>query len=68
LDVCIRRPVEMADVAELRQAAHADTEAEAQDRKLRDAVRMVAHITPRTGREDDALEHLARRARAALRD
>jgi hypothetical protein len=58
----------MADITERRKEALRLFEVGARDRELRRAVRMVAHVTPRVGHDDEALEYLVREARGALGD
>ena len=66
LDVCIRRPVLMADAAEYRALEpHAAAAAE-RERRLRPPVRLLAYVTPRRGEDERTHRGLRAAARAAL--
>lgn len=49
LDVCIRRPVEMADAAEYEELVARVSAAEEAERQLADVVGLIVHVRPRAG-------------------
>ena len=68
LDVCVRRPVSMADAAEYRELAVAAAQAECEDERLEAVVRLVAQLTPRPGSDERNRAALNARAAALLQD
>ena len=66
LDVCIRRPVLMADAEEYRSAAAEITELEEEERRLSRLVRAAAFSHPRPGQEQRHREQLRSAAQALL--
>jgi hypothetical protein len=68
LDVCIRRPVLMADASEYRSVAAEMEDLEADERRLSRAVRMAAFSHPRPGQEERYANELRSQALNLLRD
>ena len=66
LDVCIRRPVLMADARDHLELARRVEEAKRRDDLFTGPARFAAHVTPRPGREEVTWATLRSRARAAL--
>jgi hypothetical protein len=62
LDVCIRRPVAMADVSEYTRAAERVANAEARDEQLTEVVRLIAHVRPRPAEEQATRDFVRARA------
>jgi hypothetical protein len=67
LDVCVRRPVLMADAADCRELAVAAAEAESENERLEAVVRLVAQLTPRPGSDERNRAALGARAAALLK-
>ena len=67
LEVCIRRPVLMADAADYRELAVVAAQAEADDERLEAVVRLVARLTPRPGADERNRDAINARAAALLR-
>jgi hypothetical protein len=59
LDVCIRRPVLMADAADHRELASALAEAEEREQRLRSLAELVVRVQPKPGFEQRARDALA---------
>jgi hypothetical protein len=66
LDVCIRRPVLMADAAEYRALEPRASTAAERERRLRAPVRLLAYVAPRRGEEARTHKGLRAAARAAF--
>jgi hypothetical protein len=67
LDVCIRRPVEVADAEEYRRGTARELALAERERELTDAVRLLVHVSPRPGHEATTEAELTTRVRVALR-
>jgi hypothetical protein len=68
LDVCIRRPVLMTDVAEYRALEPLAAATEARERHLAAGARLLAHVTPRSDQAASTHDWLRSAVRAALAD
>lgn len=68
LDVCIRRPVEMADAAEYRELVADLAAAAARERALAEVVRLIVHVQPRADALERSRDALQDRAFAVLRE
>jgi hypothetical protein len=68
LDVCIRRPVLMADASEYRSLAAETADLEADERRLSRLVRVAAFSHPRPGQEQRHGDELRSHALNLLRD
>lgn len=64
IEVCVRRPVLMADAADYRERSAAFAHARDDERDATDVVRLIVNVRARSGAEEETKEALRRRARA----